>query len=138
MGIAIRHFKPVPATNCRLSRCGRSPSQLRGEREIPVSVNYQIELDRHFAWFEGKLPAGPARFVNWLRRPSSRLVRLPLAALLIIGGIFSFLPILGLWMLPLGLLLFAQDVPILQPPLIRLLAWIERKWLERERAKNTP
>jgi hypothetical protein len=103
-----------------------------------VSVNYQIELDRHFAWFEGKLPAGPARFVNWLRRPSSRLVRLPLAALLIIGGIFSFLPILGLWMLPLGLLLFAQDVPMLQPPLIRLLAWVERKWLERERAKNTP
>jgi len=103
-----------------------------------VSVNYQIELDRHFAWFEGKLPAGPARFVNWLRRPSSRLVRLPLAALLIIGGIFSFLPILGLWMLPLGLLLFAQDVPMLRPPLIGLRAWIERKWLERERAKNTP
>jgi hypothetical protein len=138
MGIAIRHFKPVPAANCRLSRYGPSPSLLRGEREIPVSVNYQIELDRHFAWFEDKLPAGPARFVNWLRRPSSRLVRIPLAALLIIGGIFSFLPILGLWMLPLGLLLFAQDVPMLRPPLISLLAWIERKWLERERAKNTP
>ena len=101
-----------------------------------MSVNYQIELDRHFAWFEGKLPAGPARFVNWLRRPSSRPARIPLATLLIIGGIFSFLPILGLWMLPLGLLLFAQDVPMLQPPLIRLLAWVERKWLERERAGN--
>ena len=103
-----------------------------------MSVNHQIELDRHFAWFEGKLPAGPARFVNWLRRPTSRLARIPLAALLMIGGIFSFLPILGLWMLPLGLLLFAQDVPMLRPPLISLLAWIERKWLERERAKNTP
>ena len=101
-----------------------------------MSVNYQFELDRHFAWFEGKLPAGPARFVNWLRRPSSRLARIPLAALLIIGGIFSFLPVLGFWMLPLGLLLFAQDVPMLQPPLIRLLAWVERKWLERERAGN--
>ena len=99
-----------------------------------MSANYQVELDRHFAWFEGKLPAGPARFVNWLRRPSSRLARIPLAALLILGGIFSFLPVLGLWMLPLGLLLFAQDVPMLQPPLVRLLAWVERKWLERERA----
>jgi len=99
-----------------------------------LSVNYQIELDRHFAWFEGKLPAGPARFVNWLRRPSSRLVRIPLALLLILGGIFSFLPVLGLWMLPLGLLLFAQDVPMLQPPLIRTLAWVERKWTERERS----
>ena len=102
-----------------------------------MSVNYQIELDRHFAWFEGKLPAGPARFVNWLRRPSSRLARIPLAALLILGGIFSFLPVLGLWMLPLGLLLFAQDVPMLQPPLIRLLAWVERKWTERQHARSS-
>jgi len=103
-----------------------------------VSVDYKMELDRHFVWFENKLPAGPARFVNWLRRPSSRLARIPLAVLLVLGGIFSILPVLGLWMLPLGLLLFAQDVPMLRPPLIRLLAWAERKWLERERAKNAP
>ena len=101
-----------------------------------MSVNDQIELDRHFAWFESKLPAGPARFVNWLRRPSSRLLRIPLALLLILGGIFSFLPVLGLWMLPLGLLLFAQDVPPLQKPLAQGLGWIERKWLERQAAKN--
>src|ERR1700754_4370222 len=95
-----------------------------------------MELDRHFAWFENKLPAGPARFVNWLRRPSSRLVRIPLAILLILGGIFSILPLLGLWMLPLGLLLFAQDVPWLQPPLARMLAWVEQKLMERQRAKS--
>ena len=104
-----------------------------------LSANHhQIELDRHFAWFEEKLPAGPARFVHWVRQPSSRLVRIPLAALLILGGIFSFLPVLGLWMLPLGLLLFAQDVPMLQPPLIKALAWVERKWTERQRAKDAP
>ena len=96
---------------------------------------HQKELDRHFAWFEAKLSPRPASFVRWLRRPSSRLVRIPLAALLILGGIFSFLPILGLWMLPLGLLLFAQDVPPLQKPMAQGLGWIERKWLERERAK---
>ena len=101
-----------------------------------MSVDYKMELDRHFARFESKLPPGPAGFVNWLRQPSSRLVRIPLAVLLILGGIFSILPVLGLWMLPLGLLLFAQDVPMLRPPLIRLLAWVERKWLERERAKK--
>jgi hypothetical protein len=100
-----------------------------------VTIDYQMELDRHFAWFESKLPARPARFVSWLRQPSSRLVRIPLAILLILGGIFSILPVLGLWMLPIGLLLFAQDVPMLQPPLIRLLAWVERKWLEREQKK---
>lgn len=93
------------------------------------------ELDRHFAWFQDKLPPGPARFIGWLRKPSSILVRIPLAILLIIGGIFSFLPILGLWMLPLGLVLFAQDVPILQKPMAQSLGWIERKWEERQRAK---
>ena len=101
-----------------------------------MSEHHRAELDRHFAWFESKLPPRPARFVAWLRRPSSRWVRIPLAALLIIGGIFSFLPVLGLWMLPLGLLLLAQDVPFLQGPLVRLLDWIERKWTERQRAKE--
>ena len=101
-----------------------------------MSEYYKLEIDRHFAWFETKLPAKPARFVAWLRKPSSRLVRIPLAILLILGGIFSFLPVLGLWMLPLGLLLFAQDVPFLQKPTAQLLGWIERKWLERERSKR--
>jgi hypothetical protein len=101
-----------------------------------LSEDSKAELDRHFAWFEGKLPPGPARFVGWLRKPSSRLVRIPLAILLIVGGIFSFLPILGLWMLPLGLVLFAQDVPMLQRPIAKMLGWIERKWIERQRAKN--
>jgi hypothetical protein len=101
-----------------------------------VSAHHQAELDRHFAWFEGKLPPGPAKFVGWLRQPSSRLVRIPAAVLLIGGGIFSFLPVLGLWMLPLGLVLFAQDVPVLQKPTANLLGWIERRWIERQRAKN--
>ena len=101
---------------------------------MAVSINHQIELDRHFAWFEGKLPQRPANFVRWLRKPSSRLVRIPLALLLVVGGVFSFLPILGLWMLPLGLLLIAQDVPVLQGPLVAMLGWIERKWMERRRA----
>ena len=39
-----------------------------------------------------------------------------------------FLPVLGLWMLPLGLLFIAQDVPILQKPLVSALAWVEAKW----------
>lgn len=101
-----------------------------------VAKHYKSEIDRHFAWFEGKLPPRPAAFVRWLRKPSSRLVRIPLALLLVVGGVFSFLPILGLWMLPLGLLLIAQDVPFLQKPLASMLGWIERKWMERRRAKD--
>ena len=99
--------------------------------------HHQKELDRHFAWFEGKLPPRPAKFVGWLRKPSSRYARIPLALLLIVGGIFGFLPVLGIWMLPLGLVLFAQDVPLLQKPMAQALGWVERKWLERQRAKPT-
>jgi len=95
-----------------------------------------MKLDRHFAWFEGRLPPRLARFVGWLRKPSSRLVRIPLAILLIAGAFSVFLPVLGLWMLPLGLLLVAQDVPMLQKPTARMLGWVERKWIERQRAKN--
>ena len=32
--------------------------------------------------------------------------------LLIIGGMFGFLPILGFWMIPVGLLLIALDIPV--------------------------
>jgi len=31
-------------------------------------------------------------------------------------------------MLPLGLLLIAQDVPFLQKPTVAALAWVEAKW----------
>jgi hypothetical protein len=39
-------------------------------------------------------------------------------------------------MLPLGLVLFAQDIPPLQKPMARMLGWIERKWIAREGAKE--
>lgn len=90
----------------------------------------QIEPDFHALLhrFEQRLPLRIARASLFLRQPSARLWRIPSAGLLILGGIFSFLPILGIWMLPLGLLLLAIDIPPLQPPMARLLHWLERKW----------
>jgi hypothetical protein len=102
-----------------------------------VRHQHRAELDRHLAWFESKMPPRLAKFVSWVRKPSSRYVRIPLAFLLVVGGIFSFLPVLGLWMLPLGLVLVAQDLPFLEKPLARLLGWIERKWIDRSAAKRT-
>lgn len=98
--------------------------------------DHRAELDRHLAWFESKLPQKPAHFVGWLRKPSSRYVRLPLGVALVGGGVLSFLPVLGLWMLPLGLVLISQDVPVLEKPTARTLGWLERKWLERQRKKG--
>ncbi|MGU3540742.1 hypothetical protein [Methylobacterium sp. A54F] len=84
-----------------------------------------------------KLPERLRRAVDWLREPSRLWLRLGAAFLFILGGIFSILPVLGLWMLPLGLALLAQDVPALKPPLEESARWIERTWARlRERMRG--
>lgn len=105
------------------------------EEQSVSEIDHKAELDRHFEWFQSKLSPRLAGFVGWLRQPSSILVRIPLALLLVVGGVFSFLPVLGLWMLPLGLVLIAQDLPFLQKPMSQMLGWIERKWLSRQKSK---
>jgi len=40
-----------------------------------------------------------------------RAFRIVLGLALIVSGIFGFLPILGFWMIPLGLLVMSFDVP---------------------------
>lgn len=49
-------------------------------------------------------------FFAWVRRNVPRGMRLFLGILLIIGGILGFLPILGFWMIPLGVMVAAMDV----------------------------
>ena len=46
--------------------------------------------------------------------PRSRLGRVIVGALFILGGIFSFLPVLGEWMLPVGLLILSVDFAIVR------------------------
>ena len=84
-------------------------------------------LDHEFDRLETRLPDRVSRVLRWLRRPSSRWVRIPLGLALVVAGILSFLPALGIWMLPLGLLLLAQDIPFLQRPMLAALDWIERR-----------
>ncbi|KAB0675836.1 hypothetical protein F6X38_22610 [Aureimonas leprariae] len=74
------------------------------------------------------------RSVEWLRRPEGRLVRWPVALLFIAGGFLWFLPILGLWMLPLGLALMAEDIPVLKGWLERAARRIEKR-VERFKAR---
>ena len=84
-------------------------------------------LDRQFARIGRQVPAA-AGFLGWIRRPRMHLVRIPLALLLILGGVFSFLPVLGVWMLPLGLGVLAVDLPPLRRPVGNLLVRGQR-WL---------
>lgn len=103
----------------------------------PVSAQAKAELDRYLERFQERLPQRLASCVRWLREPSSIFWRIPISVILILGGIFSFLPVLGIWMLPLGLILIAQDIPFLQGPIVRVLQWAERKWNERQARKTT-
>ena len=49
-------------------------------------------------------------FLNWVRTRVPRGARFGLGILLILGGIVGFLPILGFWMIPLGVVVAALDV----------------------------
>lgn len=93
-------------------------------------------LNRLLDRFERRLPRSIASPLRWLRAPSSRWLRVPAGLLLILGGVFSFLPILGLWMLPLGLLLLAQDLPFLRRPTRSMLVFAERRWLRWKRQRQ--
>jgi hypothetical protein len=69
-----------------------------------------------------------------------RLVRVPTALFLLVGGVFSFLPMLGLWMLPLGLMLLAVDVPAIRPTVsaafIRARRRVTLFWRQRVRGER--
>jgi hypothetical protein len=86
--------------------------------------DFHEELDRLQAW----LPGWAARPLQSARRPGAVWVRAPLGIVLIGGGIVGVvLPIIGFWMVPLGLALLALDMPFLRGPLARVLAFINRK-----------
>lgn len=93
-----------------------------------MSPQAQAQLDRHLDRVEKKLPRRPAKMLRHLRRPSAVYARWTAAIALIAGGLLGFLPVLGFWMVPLGLILIAQDVPMLRRPLARVLGYLERKW----------
>jgi hypothetical protein len=92
-------------------------------------------FQRQFDALERLVPPlrGP---MSTLRRDSWFPIRFPVALLLITGGLLSFLPVLGIWMLPLGLLLLAVDLPVLRGPISVLIIRVRRKgrlWLRRWR-----
>lgn len=65
------------------------------------------------------------RVQGWTRRHLPPGTRLVAGLLLMLGGVLGFLPVVGFWMLPLGLAVAALDVM----PLIRRF----RRWRQRRR-----
>ena len=69
-----------------------------------------------------RLAAFTLRGMGWALENLPPGVRFVLGLFLMAGGVLGFLPILGFWMLPLGLSFVALDVPPLRR---RLLGWLE-------------
>lgn len=68
--------------------------------------------------------------------PRSRAARIALGASLVLLGLVGFLPILGFWMVPLGLAILAIDVPIVRRFTRRARVAIGRWWKARQRARR--
>ena len=92
-------------------------------------------IHRQFDRIQSKVPFS-ARLLEWLRRPGARLIRVPLGILLMLGGVFSFLPVLGIWMLPLGLMLLALDIALLRTPVNFAIVRGGRKWTTWRRSRR--
>lgn len=103
------------------------------EQPSPSSTTTPETLrERRTQMITAKLPAKMRRAIQWLRKPEQKWVRLPSGLLFILGGLLSFLPVLGVWMLPLGILLLAEDIPLFQNLSGKMLGWIARRkptWL---------
>ena len=64
--------------------------------------------------------------------PASRLGRTVLGIVLVILGCFGFLPIIGFWMIPLGLAVLSIDSTVVRRWRRRLDVW----WTKRRRRKK--
>ncbi len=74
------------------------------------------------------LPAGITRLFVRLLHPEARRIRRPLSVIMILGGLFGFLPILGFWMLPVGLILIGEDIPVVKRLTLRGLGTVQGWW----------
>ena len=77
-------------------------------------------------------PATPKRrnislFSREFQLPRSRIARIAIGVLLILGGILGFLPILGFWMIPLGLFVLSQDIPAVRRQRRKVSLWWGRR-----------
>ncbi|MDX8513592.1 hypothetical protein [Mesorhizobium captivum] len=59
--------------------------------------------------------------------PRSRGARIAIGVLLTVGGILGFLPILGFWMIPLGLLVLSYEFALVRRHRRRFVVWWQRR-----------
>lgn len=66
-----------------------------------------------------------------IRLPRSKFRRVLLGVALLCGGMLWFLPVLGLWMFPLGIMVLSVDFHVLRRLRRRLASWWGRRKKKR-------
>lgn len=69
--------------------------------------------------------------------PQSRAGRVGIGSVLIVGGCLGFLPILGFWMVPLGLVVLSHDIPYVRRKRRRVSVWWARRRQEKKKAPSS-
>ena len=114
------------------SLASMTPDPTHNTHKHSAAVSHDPRVDQLIA----RLPRHLKAATRYLICPRSAWMRRAAAILLICGGLLGFLPILGLWMLPVGLLLLAEDVPPLKSATTRILDWVGRRhpdWFTSQR-----
>ena len=91
--------------------------------------DFHEEMDR----LRSHIPSLVGRNLNRLRGNRALWVRMLIGVALIGAWCFLPLPIVGIWMLPVGLALLAHDIPMMRRPMARLLHFTNRK-IEKQKS----
>lgn len=82
-------------------------------------------------------PGQVLRIGKWqFQLPRNRLWRTLLGVAFILGGIVGFLPVVGFWMIPVGLLILSNDIPMIRRWRRRLIIWAGRRGNRNGDGKN--
>jgi len=66
-------------------------------------------------------------FGREVHMPQSRPLRIAIGVLLCVFGVLGFLPILGFWMVPLGILVLSYEFAFVRRFRRRVVVWWERR-----------
>jgi len=70
--------------------------------------------------------------------PGSRIARIAIGIVLVLFGLLGFLPVLGFWMVPLGLIILSADVPVIRRINRRVSVAVSRWWTGRKSRRVSP
>jgi hypothetical protein len=92
--------------------------------------DFHEEMER----FQNHIPTWVGHNLNRLRGDRAKWLRVPTGVALIGGGVLGFLPlpVVAVWMLPVGLALLAHDIPTMRRPMARLLHFTNRRIEKRK------